>query len=64
MMGTSILSIPWGIKQVKLSKLYVHENVFGNMACSSFFCSVIDKESKLFLPLNRQALLLESFSSY
>lgn len=43
MMGTSILSIPWGIKQVELLKVYVYENVFANMACSSFFCSVGDK---------------------
>lgn len=50
MMGTSILSIPWGIKQVKIWQIYAHENVFGNMACSSFFCSVIDTYSVFFFP--------------
>lgn len=63
-MGTSILSIPWGIKQVKIWKTYGYENVFGNMARSSFFCSVIDTYRVVFFPLNRQDLLLESFSSY
>lgn len=61
MMGTSILSIPWGIKQVNYEK-YMHMKMLVATWFTFFFGSILI--NKIFLPLNRQASLLELFSSY